>query len=166
MQLANVASLNERIDELNAKVKEKEALVKLKSKVNKEAHENKEIIKAEIQKSTDERMDKLNKILGSLDKCSKRDMGQIPNSYERLAENERKLLEVLLHIIFLKDVPGNKYSAFVTKTLNIIKMQDQLISILRARRDTNFSEVAISKIKAFTQRWGDEKFDKIVFKLI
>jgi len=124
------------------------------------------MLKGKIQESIDEKMDKLNKILASLEKCSKREMSQIPTSYDRLAEHERKLLEILLHIIFLKDVPDNKFSAFVTKTLTIIIKKDQLVSILRARRDTNFNDSAISKIKAFTQKWGDEKFDKSVFKYI
>ena len=128
--------------------------------------EAKSILKNEIQESTDDRMEKLNRILSSIEKCSKREMGQVPTSYDRLAEHERKLLEILLHIIYLKDVPDNKFSAFVTKTLNVISQKDQLISILRARRDTNYNNIAVSKIKAFTQRWGEENFNKAVFKQI
>ena len=165
-QLASVASLNERIDELHAKIKEKEALIKLKEKISKDATENKKMLKNEIQMSVDERMEKLSYILVSLEKCSKRDINSIPTTYDRLTEHERQLLEVLLHIIFLKDVPDNKFSAFATKTLNLMLDKDQLIAILRARRDTNFNDNTIRKIKNFTQKWSDDKFDKVVFKHI
>lgn len=165
-QLANSASLNERIEDLHAKVKEKEAIIKLKEKVAKESYENKRLLKNEIQMTIEERMEKLNDILQSLDRCSSRDMNNLPNSFDKCTEHEKKLLEVLLHIIFLKDVPDAKFSAFVTKTLNMIQDKDQLISILRARRDTTFTENTVSKIKTFTQKWSDDKFDKVVFKLI
>ena len=165
-QLANAASLNERIEELHAKVKEKEALIKLKMKISKEAYENKKILKAEIQDNIDDRMDKLNRILSAIENCSKRDMNQVPQSYDRLKENERKIVEILLHIIFLKQVPDAKFSSFVGKTLAMITKKDKIVAILRARRDTNFNEATVGKIKAFTQRYGDDKFDKPVFRHI
>lgn len=164
-QLANAASLNERIEELHAKTKEKEAMIKLKEKIAKEASENKRLLQGEIQASVDERMEKLNQILQSFDKCTRSDLAAIPTNYEKLSENEKQLLEVLLHIIFLKDVPDAKFSSFVTKTLGIIAEKEQLTSILRARRDTNFTEATIKKIKNFTQKYSDSKFDKHIFKL-
>lgn len=164
--LANAASLGERIEELHAKIKEKEALVKLKEKIAKDAHETKKLLMGEIQASVDERMDKLNQIVHSIEKLSRQDMASIPQSADRLVENERQLLEVLLAIIFLKEIPDNKHSAFITRTLSVLMDKDQLVAILRARRDTAFSEATVKRIKAFTQKWSSDKFDKPVFKMI
>lgn len=147
-------------------MKEKEAIIKLRQKIVADTTEKKLLINSEIEGNIDDRMEKLNLTLASLDKCTKRDMAAIPSQYDNLAESERQLLEVLLHIIFLKDIPDKKYISFVNKTLNMILNKDQLIPILRARRDTNFTESTIKKIKNFTQRWSDSKFDKAVFKNI
>lgn len=44
--------------------------------------------------------------------------------------------------------------------------KNQIVSILRARRDTVFNEATVKKIKSFTQKWSPDKFDKTVLKLI
>lgn len=81
--LANAASVSERIEEMHAKIKEKEALVKLKEKIAKDASDTKKKLNNEIQASIDERMDKLNDIVQLIQKCSKHDMASIPISIEK-----------------------------------------------------------------------------------
>lgn len=88
-ELATMASLTDRIDHLHAKIKEKEALIKLKEKVIKECSENKKLLNSEIQMSIDERMEKLSQILNSIEnKLSKRDLSLIPDSLESCSESE------------------------------------------------------------------------------
>ena len=166
LQLANYASLNERIELLHAEIKEKEAMIKLKEKIVKDKSQVKTVINNEIQTNVDEKMDKLSHLLLKIEKLDDREMRYVPKEFNQLSELEKQIVEVMINIVFLKQVPDSKFSAFTTKVVNLINDPPQLVSILRARRDTVFTENVTKKIKQFTQKYGHDKFEKGVFKLL
>lgn len=164
--LATNASLSERIEELHAKIKEKEAIIKLKEKIIVEKSQIKQNLKSEIQASIDEKMDKLSSVLLKIEKIDSHDMHYVPSQYSQLSEPEKQQIEVLLSILFLKQIPDSKFSVFTSKCLDLLHDKAQLILILRARRDTNFSEGVMKKVKQYTQKYGPEKYDKEMFRQI
>ena len=165
-QLANFASLNERIEMLHAEIKEKEAMIKLKEKIVKDKLQAKTVLNNEIQSNIDEKMDKLSHLLLKIEKLDKCEMQYVPKYYEQLSELEKKLVEVMINIVFLKQVSDSKFSTFTAKVVKLINDPPQLVSILRARRDSVFTESVTKKIKQFTQKYGHDKFEKGVFKLL
>lgn len=165
-QLANLASLNERIEELHAEIKEKEAMIKLKEKLVNDKSQIKKALNNEIQASIDEKMDKLSQVLQSIERLDDQDMMYVAKTYDHLSEHEKQLVEVLINILYLKQVPDSKFQSFASKVLTLINDKSQLVSILRARRDTVFTENVSKKVKQFTQKYGSEKYDKPIFKLL
>ena len=165
-QLANFASLNERIEMLHAEIKEKEAMIKLKEKIVKDKLQTKTTLNNEIQSNIDEKIDKLSHLLQKIEKLDKREMQYVPKYYEQLSELEKQLVEVMINIVFLKQVSDSKFSTFTAKVVKLINDPPQLVSILRARKDTVFTESVTKKIKQFTQKYGHDKFEKGVFKLL
>lgn len=140
-KLADAAYTNELIEKLNARIKEKEALIRLKERIASDAQAKKSAINSEIQASIDERVEKLTQILANFESLSKEDVSFLPSSPNSLSEPERHLIKSLTSVIFLMPPTSPKLSSLVPKTLKLLQDPSKLTSILRARKDTNFSEI-------------------------
>jgi chromosome segregation ATPase len=103
--LAQASSLEERIDELLAKSKEKEATLKLKERELGELEEIKRALETEIEQIREDRNSKISDVILNLAEISTKEYSSLPANVDRMNDGERYLLEILSYIIFKREIP-------------------------------------------------------------